>query len=160
MLIDDVLGPGLKVVFCGTALGTRSAEAGAYYAGPGNKFWPALHAVGLTPRKLDPAAYREVLAHGIGLTDVCKTRSGSDREVGSGGFDRERLESAIAACSPRWLAFNGKRAAREALGDSRPYGVQPDRLGGARLFVLPSTSGAASGYWDPGRWRELAELIA
>ena len=52
--LPDVVLPGLKVVFCGTAAGTRSAQVGAYYAGRGNKFWRTLFQVGLTPRPLDP----------------------------------------------------------------------------------------------------------
>ncbi len=41
--------------FCGTAVGNVSAQRGAYYAGPGNMFWPTLHGAGLTPRRLQPA---------------------------------------------------------------------------------------------------------
>src|ERR1700753_3045292 len=54
-VLPDVLEPGLRVVFCGTAPGTASARAGAYYAGPGNRFWVTLHEVGLTPVLLRPA---------------------------------------------------------------------------------------------------------
>jgi TDG/mug DNA glycosylase family protein len=64
--LDDVLGHGLKVVFCGTAAGTVSAELGQYYAGPGNKFWKTLHRIGLTERELDPAEFRTLPARGIG----------------------------------------------------------------------------------------------
>ncbi len=86
MLIRDVLAPDLRVVFCGTALGTRSAQVGAYYAGRGNRFWSTLHEVGLTPVLLRPEEYTRVLDYGIGLTDICKTRSGSDAEVGGDAF--------------------------------------------------------------------------
>ncbi len=48
----DLLRPGLRVVFCGTAAGAVSAAKGAYYAGPGNRFWPMLAKTGLTPRQL------------------------------------------------------------------------------------------------------------
>jgi double-stranded uracil-DNA glycosylase len=53
-ILPDVLAPNLKVVFCGTAAGTQSAEVGAYYAGRGNKFWRTLYEIGLTPRQLAP----------------------------------------------------------------------------------------------------------
>ena len=76
----------LRVVFCGTAAGTRSVEAGAYYASPGNAFWATLHQVGLTPRELGPSEYLELLNYGLGLTDICKLSYGSDREAGTGGF--------------------------------------------------------------------------
>ena len=159
MLIRDVLAPGLRVVFCGTALGTRSAQVGAYYAGPGNRFWPTLHEVGLTPLQLRPHEFARLLDYGIGLTDVSKTRSGSDQQVGRDGFDVPRLVAALERHSPAWIAFNGKNAARAALGRRVEYGEQPERLGGTRCFVLPSTSGAARGYWDIDRWHELADLV-
>ena len=56
-MLDDVLEPGLSVVYCGTAAGTRSAAVRQYYAGRGNKFWPILHEVVLTPRLLAPSEY-------------------------------------------------------------------------------------------------------
>jgi TDG/mug DNA glycosylase family protein len=155
-ILPDVLAPGLRVVFCGTAPGTASARAGAYYAGPGNRFWTTLHEVGLTPVLLAPAEFARLPEFGIGLTDISKTASGSDREVGRAGFDRERLEAEIAAITPAHLAFNGKNAARGALGRAVDYGPQPERVGGATVWVLPSTSGAARGFWDIDPWRELA----
>ncbi len=83
-------------------------------------------------------------------------RHGSDQEVGTAAFDAAGLESKIVAAEPANLAFNGKNAARGALGRSVDYGVQPERIGGASVWVLPSTSGAARGFWDIGPWHELA----
>ena len=159
-IVEDVLEPGLAVVFCGTALGAASARRRAYYAGPGNKFWPTLAAVGLTPRRLEPEEYPRVVEFGIGLTDLCKTRSGSDAEIGIGGFDPEALRARIAAAAPPWIAFTSKHAAKNARGlKAVDYGVQEQRFGGAGVFVLPSPSGAATRWWDLGRWQELADLV-
>lgn len=155
-VLPDVLLPGLRVVFCGTAAGTASARAGAYYAGRGNAFWATLHATGLTPVRLSPGEFERLPTFGIGLTDICKVLHGSDQEVGTGEFDVAGLEARIAAVEPANLAFNGKNAARGALGRSVDYGPQPERIGGAAVWVLPSTSGAARRYWDVGPWRELA----
>ena len=159
MVLPDVIRPGLRVVFCGTAVGAASAARGAYYAGPGNKFWRTLHEVGLTPRQLQPEQYASAPEHGIGLTDLCKTRSGSDAAVGVGGFDVQRLESTIRDNAPLVVAFNGVKAGRTALGVFVEYGVQPDRFGGVEAWVLPSTSGAASGHWDVRYWRDLADRV-
>jgi double-stranded uracil-DNA glycosylase len=158
-ILPDVLPPGLCLVFCGTAPGAASARAGAYYAGPGNRFWTTLHEVGLTPVLLRPAEFARLPEFGIGLTDVSKTASGSDGEVGTRGFDPERLTAAIAAAAPSHLAFNGKNAARAALGRAVTPGPQPERIGGARVWVLPSTSGAARRFWDIEPWNELARLV-
>lgn len=159
-ILPDVLVPGLRVVFCGFAAGTASARAGAYYAGPGNRFWPTLHEVGLTPVLLRPAEFARLPGFGIGLTDISKTASGSDQEVGRGGVDPARLAAVVEAVSPGHLAFNGKNAARAALGRPVGYGPQPERIGGASVWVLPSTSGAARGFWDIDPWRELSEAAA
>jgi TDG/mug DNA glycosylase family protein len=156
-VLPDILRPGLHVVFCGTAAGTASARAGAYYAGPGNAFWETLHATGLTPVRLTPAEFARLPEHGIGLTDICKALHGSDEEVGTVEFDVAGLEARIAAAEPANLAFNGKNAARGALERGVDYGLQPERIGGAAVWVLPSTSGAARRYWDIGPWRKLAD---
>jgi TDG/mug DNA glycosylase family protein len=155
-ILPDVLAPGLRVVFCGTAPGTASARAAAYYAGPGNRFWTTLHEVGLTPILLAPAEYTRLPEFGIGLTDISKTASGSDQEVGRRGVDPEDLAVRIAAAGPSHVAFNGKNAAQRAMGRAVDYGKQQEQIGGATVWVLPSTSGAARGFWDIGPWRDLA----
>jgi TDG/mug DNA glycosylase family protein len=150
----------MRVVFCGTAPGTASARAGAYYAGPGNRFWATLHEVGLTPVLLRPVEFARLAEFGIGLTDISKTASGSDAQVGSQGVDRKRLTAAIASTAPRLLAFNGKNAARASLGRPVIYGPQPETIGSAGIWVLPSTSGAARGFWDIDPWLELARAAS
>ena len=158
-VLPDVLEPGLDLVFCGTAPGVASARAGAYYAGPGNAFWATLHEVALTPVRLLPAEFARLPEFGIGLTDISKTASGSDREVGRGGFNVARLEGVVAATGAAHLAFNGKNVAGAALGRVPGYGRQPERRGGAVVWVLPSTSGAARRYWDIAPWRALARAV-
>jgi double-stranded uracil-DNA glycosylase len=157
-MLTDVLAPEMKVVFCGTAAGAASARASAYYAGPGNKFWRTLHEVGFTPERLEPRQFQDVLGYGLGLTDVCKTASGSDREIGNRRWDVPGLIAKLESCRPKWVAFNGKKAAEAVLERKVDYGRQAERLGPAGVFVLPSTSGAASGAWSRTRWEELARL--
>jgi TDG/mug DNA glycosylase family protein len=159
-VLDDVLQPDLRVVFCGTAAGTASAKARAYYAGPGNAFWQTLHQTGLTPAQLAPAEFERLPQYGIGLTDICKVLHGSDAEVGTGEFDVAGLQARIAAVEPANLAFNGKNAARGALERDVAYGPQEEQLGGAAVWVLPSTSGAARRFWDVGPWEELARSLS
>jgi TDG/mug DNA glycosylase family protein len=159
VILADAIRPGLRVVFCGTALGTVAARKRAYYAGPGNAFYRTLWEIGLTPRRLEPVEYPELLDYGIGLTDICKTRSGSDAEVGRDGFNVERLAALIAENEPGWIAFNGKNSASGAFGRPVEYGPEDERFAGVPAFVLPSTSGAARRYWDISRWREFAKLV-
>src|SRR5690349_20007515 len=50
----DVLVKDLQVLFVGSNPSLRSAEVGHNFARPGNRFYPALHAAGFTPRRLRP----------------------------------------------------------------------------------------------------------
>lgn len=158
--LPDVLMPGLKVVFCGTAAGARSAHVGAYYAGRGNKFWRTLHQIGLTPRLLDPHEFPSVTDYGIGLTDIAKTYSGPDVGLRRAHFDADGLRRRIEQFAPRALAFNGKKAAQAFYGAAVAYGQQTEPIGTTTVFMLPSTSGAASGFWDAGHWQRLADFLA
>lgn len=159
-LVPDVLEPGLDVVFCGTAPSAASFAARAYYARPGNRFWPTLHSAGFTPRRLAPSEFREVTRHGIGLTDVCKTASGQDADLSPADFDADALIEKIERFRPRFLAFTSKRAAREGLGiDADGYGLQHVAVGATEVVVLPSTSGLATRFWDESHWRELARRL-
>ena len=158
MILPDLLAPGLDLVFCGTAVGAESARRQAYYAGPGNAFWPTLHSVGLTPRRLRPDEYRELLDYGIGLTDLAKEISGNDDILAHSDFDCSRLRALLARYQPRLLAFTGKRAAQQFVGRRVAYGLLAERIGTTRLFVLTSPSGAACRYWSVEPWAELARL--
>jgi len=162
-VLPDVLAPGLRAVVCGTAAGTKSAAMGTYYAGPGNKFWPTLQAIGLTPRRFAPAEFRDLLGLGIGLTDVSKYASGPDQAIRAADFDVPGFRAKILAAAPRAVAFNGKKAASVVFG--RPtaalgYGPAPALAGFPAVFILPSTSGAASGHWDLAPWRAFAAYLA
>jgi TDG/mug DNA glycosylase family protein len=157
-VLPDVLEPGLRVVFCGTAVGAASARVGAYYAQPGKQFWAVLARVGLTPRRLSPDEFRVLPKYGIGLTDLAKAASGGDPNVGKSDFDVDSFRRKLEALTPRVVAFNGKRAARVFFGRPVEYGRQDQPIGETAIFVLPSTSGAARGYWDESHWLELAEF--
>lgn len=159
-MLEDVMAPGLDVVFCGTAAGTRSAAVMHYYAGRNNKFWPTLFRVGLTPRQLDPSDDREVLSYGIGLTDVAKHQAGSDRDIQFDARGAATVRALILQAEPRFLCFNGKRAAREFFGRGEiEYGLQDELVGPTAVYVLPSTAGLASGFWDEARWQEMADAV-
>jgi TDG/mug DNA glycosylase family protein len=160
-ILPDILAPGLKLVVCGSAAGTRSAQAGAYYAGPGNQFWRMLHRTGLTPSQLRPQEFRTVTDHGIGLTDIVKKTFGSDLQLRAGDFDREGLRIRIETYQPLILAFNGKRAASAFFGRPVVYGYQNAQdIGYTRIHVGPSTSGAARKFWDEGLWRQIAQAVS
>jgi TDG/mug DNA glycosylase family protein len=161
--LPDVLGPDLRVVFCGINPGRVSAAAGAHFANPRNDFWRLLHAAGFTTRLYEPHEQHDVLAEGVGLTNAAyRTTAGSGdlRRVDFAG-SAERLERVARELRPRWLAFVGKEAYRGAFGERAELGPQARRLAETNLFVLPSTSPAnAAVPWDERlRWfRKFARL--
>lgn len=160
-VLPDVLAHGLILVFCGTAASEVSARASAYYANSGNAFWSTMHAVGITSRKIDPSEFRDLLELKIGLTDLVKRVSGSDRVLEPGDFQRKRLLDSLKRYQPQIVAFTSKAAWRgwneiSSRGEVS-YGWQDETLNQTRFFVLPSPSGAARGYWDIKPWQALAD---
>jgi TDG/mug DNA glycosylase family protein len=157
MVLPDYLRPGLKLVFCGTAPGELSAARGHYYANPHNRFWPALFEAGFTPRLFRPDEDAALPDLGIGLTDMSKTAKGQDAGLKPEDFDAALLRLKIQAHQPAFAAFTSKRAGLEYFGAKRvAYGLQEEAIGKTAIFVLPSPSGAARGYWDIGPWKTLA----
>lgn len=155
-VLEDLLRENLKIVFCGSAVGKQSAVKQAYYAGRGNRFWAVLAQIGLTPHLLSPHEYRDALKYGIGLTDINKMEFGADRDLSKTSFDGLALNDRILKYQPRALAFNGKKAAQMYFGRRNvTYGLQDEAIGETLLFILPSTSGAARGFWNEEHWRML-----
>lgn len=159
VVLPDLLRPRLRLVFCGTAAGHRSAAVGQYYAHPGNKFWRTLFTVGLTDRLLSPSEYRQLSAYGIGLTDLSKRHKGMDRELPPNALTVDRLADLIQCHRPAVLAFNGKTAAQAFFGRRDVAVGNLNWPGPTEIFVLPSTSGAANKYWSIEPWRKLARVM-
>ena len=161
-VLPDLLQPGLRLVFCGTAPGTVSAARKQYYAHPQNKFWRTLHAVGLTPRLLEPAEYELLADFGIGLTDIAKHVSGMDNQLPPGSLGREAsaaLRMRIEANRPHILAFTSLTGGKRVMGTKAAFGKQPDRIGETEIWILPSPSPAAHWNWNERVWRDLAKRV-
>jgi double-stranded uracil-DNA glycosylase len=160
MVLPDVLAPGLKIVFCGTAAGNISARVGAYYAAPGNLFWDTLYRIGLTPRKLKPEEFRSVLEYGIGLTDLAKFTFGLDSTLKDSDFDADAFRLKMLDITPRAVAFTSKTSAQKYFGvKTVAYGRQAEKIGSAVVFVLPSPSGLARTYWNIEHWQAAADFV-
>jgi TDG/mug DNA glycosylase family protein len=160
-VLQDLLRAELRVVLCGTAASTVSAQAGHYYANKQNKFWKILHETQLIPAPLQPHQYRDLLQHGIGLTDLVKTHFGMDNKIPLSKLDdpRARLSASITKFRPTYLAFTSKTAGQKFFGGRRDYGAQVEQIGETRIWILPSTSGAANGSWRPEIWHRFADEV-
>ena len=147
--VPDVIGPELKVLFCGINPGLWTAAVGHHFARPGNRFWPALHTAGFTPRLLAPHEEHEMLQWGYGITNlVARTTARADQldeeEFAAGG---KRLATKVRRYRPRVLALLGLGAYRSAFG--RPgaaVGPQEEHLGQTQVWVLPNPSGLNAHY--------------
>jgi TDG/mug DNA glycosylase family protein len=159
--IPDVIAAGLDVLFCGINPGLYSAATGFHFARPGNRFWPALASAGFTPTVLAPGQQRELLACGIGITNLVARATAAaaeldDEELRAG---RRRLERKVRRYRPRAVAIVGVGAYRTAF--DRPLasvGPQEQGLAGALLWVLPNTSGLNAHYQSADFRRAFAGL--
>ncbi|GAA1968607.1 G/U mismatch-specific DNA glycosylase [Amycolatopsis minnesotensis] len=159
--IPDVLTPGLRVLFCGINPGLYSGAVGLHFARPGNRFWPALHGGGFTPRRFDPSEQDALLPLGIGITNVVARATAradelSADELRAGGA---ALARKVEKYRPGWLAVVGITAYRVAFGRPKAtIGPQRETVGGASVWVLPNPSGL-NAHWTPaGLAAEFARL--
>lgn len=158
MALPDVLVPGLRAVFVGTA--PARPTTGHYYSGRGNQFWYLLHAAGLTPRLLSPDDDAALPGLGYGLTDL--HRAGD-------GYAVQAFTAKIARYRPLVVAFASATAANAFAGAAglrrlgrAPWGPTPWDVAGRAGFVLPGPSGANNGIPLPLRtalWRDLTDYL-
>jgi TDG/mug DNA glycosylase family protein len=142
--LPDVVAPGLDVLFCGINPSLVSAERGHHFARPGNRFWPALHLAGLTPRRFTPDEDRQLLEHGLGVTNVADrpTRAAAELTAEELREGAAALAELVAQFRPRVLAVLGITAWRVAFQRPRAVlGPQPEKVGGAVTWVAPNPSG-------------------
>lgn len=156
--VPDLIAPGLKVLFVGINPSVYSAAVGHHFARPGNRFWPAIYGGGFTARLLSPWEERELLIAGCGITNVVDRATVAAAEVSpeeyvAGG---RRLERKVTRFAPSVVAFLGVTSYRAAY--ARPgasIGLQAERIGGSRVWVLPNPSGLNAHFTPP----QLAKLF-
>ncbi len=161
--IPDVLSVGLRVVFAGINPGLYSAATGHHFARPGNRFWPALHRSGFTPRQFRPDEQDQLLPLGLGITNVAPRATARAAELAPAEL-REgalALQEKMARLRPQWLAVLGVTVYRTAFGHPGAIvGPQEAAVGPVRLWVLPNPSGL-NAHWTPAALAgEFARLRA
>jgi TDG/mug DNA glycosylase family protein len=156
--IPDVIAPGLNVLFVGINPGLYSAATQHHFARPGNRFWPALFGGGFTPRVLRAWEERELLALGIGITNVVARATAAAADLRSEEFvaGAKVLVRKVRRYRPRAIAVLGVGAYRLAFGDrDAVLGQQPTGISETAVWVLPNPSGLNAHY----QIKDLAKLF-
>jgi TDG/mug DNA glycosylase family protein len=159
--VEDVIAPGLRVLFCGINPGLYTAATGHHFARPGNRFWPTLHAAGFTDRPFHPSEERSLLPLGYGITNVVPRTTATAAELApeelvAGG---EALVAKVLRFRPRVLAVLGVMAYRTAFDRPKAtLGLQPERIGDTELWVLPNPSGL-NAHYQRGALAELFRAL-
>ena len=160
-VIDDVVAPDLNVLFCGINPGLWSAVTGHHFARPGNRFWPALHLSGFTPRQFRPSEQGLLLELGLGITNVVARATARADELTPQEFvdGGKRLAEFVLEWRPRFLAVVGLGAYRTAFAAPKAVvGPQPETIGDTRLWALPNPSGLNAHYQLPELAAEFGRL--
>jgi TDG/mug DNA glycosylase family protein len=156
--LPAVIACDLGVVFCGINPSLYSAAVGHHFARPGNRFWPALHAGGFTPRLYSPCEDRSLLELGYGLTNLVDHATARADELSFEQLEKgaRQLELRIRRYQPRFVALLGISAFRVAFNwKTAEMGAQPFDVAGAKVWILPSPSGL-NAHYQP---QALAELF-
>lgn len=139
--LADTVTTGMRILFCGFNPSLHAARTGVPYAGPGNRFWPALLASELATRDRDPRHALE--HHGVGMTDLVKRATPRAADL-----DRHELRDGLARVDAlaRWLrpaliCIVGLGAWRQATSQQAESGRQTRTIGDRPVYLMPSTSG-------------------
>jgi TDG/mug DNA glycosylase family protein len=156
--VADLVGPDLRVLFCGINPGKLSGELGLHFARPGNRFWKLLCAAGFTESVLLPTEQEILPARGIGITNLVARATSAASELSATELREgaRQLGAKVEMLRPRCVAVLGLQAYRTAfLRPAAVVGRQPELVGGAVLWLLPNPSGLQAHYQMP----EMKEMF-
>jgi len=142
--VRDVIDDGLDVLFVGINPGLYSAAIGHHFGRPGNRFWPALHAGGFTPRVISPFEEAELLEYNLGITNIVARPTAMADELTRAELElgAKRLARKARRYRPRFVAILGLTSYRAGFGHPRAQlGRQPEKLADATVWLLPNPSG-------------------
>jgi TDG/mug DNA glycosylase family protein len=139
--LADTVDGDMRILVCGLNPSLYAADAGLGFARPGNRFWPAALAAGLVERARDPLD--ALRSHGVGMTDLVKRATTAAAELTSDEYRAglERVRRLVGWLQPSIVCFVGLAGWRAAVDRKAVAGLQAEELSGAKVYVMPSTSG-------------------
>jgi double-stranded uracil-DNA glycosylase len=148
--LPDRVRPPLRVLFVGINPGLRSALIGHHFAGYSNQFWKLLFESGLVPERLRPEDDERLSDWGYGLTNLIARPTGGISDLTRDEYVKglRLLRRKIRRWRPEMVALVGVTLFRALFEHRQPvaFGLQAERLEGARVFVLPNPSGRNANY--------------
>jgi TDG/mug DNA glycosylase family protein len=160
-LVPDLVAKDLIVLFAGINPGLYTAAIGRHFGRPGNRFWPALHGGGFTPRLFSPFEGSLLLDLKFGIANIVERATAradelTNDELRAGG---QRLEAKVKRWRPTVVAFVGIGPYRIVSGikDAR-VGLQEAPFGGSHAWVLPNPSGLNAHYLPAALAQIFGEL--
>lgn len=184
--VTDAFAEDLISVFIGLNPGIATATAGHAYASPSNHFWKFLYSSGLTPDRQCPPETDTHLPrfYSLGNTNLVARPTKDQAELSIMEMDTnvEVCEEKIRRWRPEsvcvvgkgiwesiWRAKHGGRKIKKEKFiwgwqvDAEKFGAVPGvGYEGARVFVVPSTSGLVAGYsmeFKRAIWKELGDWV-
>ncbi len=161
--VPDVIAPDLRVLFVGINPGLYSAAIKHHFGRPGNRFWPALHAGGFTPRVLSPFHETELLECNLGITNIVDRATATADELTREELERaaKRLIRKVKRYRPRFVAVLGLTSFRMAFARPKAkLGRQPESIGETIVWLLPNPSGLNAHHQPKDLARLFSELRA
>ncbi|CUS15133.1 unnamed protein product [Tuber aestivum] len=184
--VQDAFSPNLLSVFIGLNPGITTATVGHAYSAPSNHFWKLLHSSGLTPDRVCPSTEDIHLPrkYSLGNTNLVARATLNQAELSKDEMDGrvELTEEKIRRWKPESVCIVGKgiwesiyRAKNNGAkipkdkfvwgwqSDENRFGVDAEEgYPGARVFVVPSTSGLVAGYsmqFKKDIWKVLGDWV-
>ena len=144
--LKDRIKPGVRVLFVGINPGIRSSLTGHHFAGFSNRFWNLLFESGLVP---EPVTYKDddrLPEFGYGITNIVPRPTPGIDTIAPEEYvaGRVRLRRKISRYRPPIVAMVGVTVFRARFPERRDavrLGIQKERIGDTRVFVLPNPSG-------------------
>ena len=164
--------PKTHTIICGTS---KSQDNDGYYIKEKDKFWGLIHKYKVTESLIDPFDYKKFEDLGFKFLELITNIVSQDKKIFE-KYSIDEIQSYIEifvekvdSIKPKRIFFHGKKSADWFLQyikygkirkkgylmtRSREYGKQSDLNLGYDIYILPSTSGAASKYWQPKYWEQ------
>lgn len=150
--VPDLVRPDLDVLLCGINPSLWSGAVGLHFASPSNRLWPTLHTAGWTSRRLLPHETDDILAAGLGITNLVARATARADEVTDDELRAglSQLEALADRVRPRFVAVLGLSCYRTATGERRAsVGLQHRAVSNCRVWLLPNPSGLNASWQLP-----------